>query len=322
MSTLINSVKFLIINEKIIPQRIDNYLFTKFKKIPKSMIYRILRTGQIRVNKKRILPKYKLQNKDVIRIPPIICNNIDININKKKISNNEIHQLSKIVLFEDDHLLVINKPSGIAVHGGSGIHTGIIEKFRLSRPCNKYLELVHRIDKSTSGILIIAKKRSSLHSLHQQLREKKIKKTYTALVHGNWPVHIKIVQLPLLKKNSSLSKDKNRVYVHKLGTLSETHFKIIKNYKFNTLINAYPITGKTHQIRVHTAHTGYPIVFDNCYGLKSLDYKIKNKMNFHAKQRLLLHAKNITFTHPQTKIKMNIEASLDKSFQQCLNLLQ
>ncbi|XRX42809.1 MAG: RluA family pseudouridine synthase [Buchnera aphidicola (Eriosoma harunire)] len=313
MSNIINNVQIIQITQCITPQRIDNYLFSKFKKTPKSIIYKILRTGQIKVNKKKVLPKYKIQEGDIIRIPPLQNRN---NNKKKEITNyNDKLKLKQKILFEDEHILVINKPSGIAVHGGSGIHLGIIEQLRILYYNYKYLELVHRIDKETSGVLLVAKKRTILNHLHQQFRDHKIKKIYIALIHGHWSNHNKTIKIPLLKKLNSIAINKKKVYVHQLGKISETQIKIIKYYKLTTLIYAIPITGRTHQIRVHTTHMGHPVVFDNRYGSKILDTKIDSH---NRQKRLLLHARSISFIHPFTKKQLCIKAPLDCSFEKYL----
>ncbi|CAL4043065.1 Ribosomal large subunit pseudouridine synthase C [Buchnera aphidicola (Tetraneura ulmi)] len=309
---------FLNVTEQMIPQRIDNFLISYMKLLSKNKIYKILRKGNVRVNKKRVLPKYKLKIGDKIRIPPIKKQYVNT-IKKKNIQKNTDKKLLKKILFEDDDLIIINKPSGIAVHGGSGISTGIIEKFRLLRPLCKNLELVHRLDKETSGLLIMSKKRFALNFLHEQIRNKKIKKKYIALVHGNWPNSTNIINFPLLKKKLNINKNKKKVCVHKLGKPSETHFFVKKRFKNNTtLVYIYPITGRTHQIRVHSAHLNSPIVFDNRYGSKTLDRKIKKTNGpFH----LLLHAKEIQFIHPKNKKKIILSAPLDKKFKNYLEYL-
>ncbi|AWH90446.1 23S rRNA pseudouridine(955/2504/2580) synthase RluC [Buchnera aphidicola (Melanaphis sacchari)] len=306
-------ISIIYINEDMINQRIDNFLKKKFKNVPKSMIYRIIRTGKIRINKKRIKPDYKLKNGDQLKIPPIKIkcrknNNISIQNSEKKLLNN--------ILYEDNYLLIINKPSGIAVHGGSGINHGIIESFRKLRPLEKYLELVHRIDKETSGILMLAKKRMALISLHEQIRDRKIKKEYIALVHGLWPENLKKISQPLLKKK--LNNTQKKVLVHASGKFSETHFRIKKKYSLTTLLTAIPITGRTHQIRAHTLYAGHPILFDKRYGNHNLDLKIKHKNKL---SRLLLHANSINFIHPKNGKNINIKAPLDLNLEKYLNAL-
>lgn len=303
----------IYINKNMVNQRLDNFIKKKLKHVPKSMIYRIIRTGRIRINKKRIKPYYKLKFGDIIRIPPIKISNIKNNI-FLPLKTSEI--LLKSIIYEDSHLLIINKPSGIAVHGGSGLSFGIIESFRKLRPSEKFLELVHRIDRETSGILILAKKRLSLVSLHQQLREKKIKKKYIALVHGIWPSERKKISEPLLKNR--FQNTPKKVLINSDGKFSETFFKIKKYYSSSTLLLITPKTGRTHQIRVHTAHIGHPIFFDKRYGRNDLDANVKNKVNIN---RLLLHSFKMNFIHPKNNNKISITAPLEKKFKDYLNTM-
>lgn len=319
MKKKILNVQTVSVTEAIEKQRIDNFLIKKLKTIPKSMIYRIIRTGKVKINKKKIKPKYKLAIGDQITIPSI--NITEKGIKKNTVTNiishtKQIENIFKNILYEDEHLIIINKPSGIAVHGGSGINFGIIEILRKLKPENYFLELVHRLDRDTSGILILAKKRSTLRNLHQQLREKKIKKIYITLVHGQWPKNKNSVTVPLLK--TKLFNQKNVVQISEKGKQSETQFFIKHQYINHTLLLATPITGRTHQIRVHTAHTGHPIVFDSRYGKKNLDLKLKNK---NLKNRLLLHSHKVSFIHPYYKHNITILAPLEKQFKKYLDLL-
>lgn len=313
MTYKILSASIIYINEDMINQRIDNFLKKKFKNIPKSMIYRIIRTGKIRINKKRIKPNYKLKIGDHLKVP-----SIKILIEEKKYFhvNNYKKNLLNNILYEDNYLLIINKPSGIAVHGGSGINFGIIEYFRNIRPLEKFLELVHRIDRETSGILILAKKRTSLISMHKQIREKKIKKEYIALVHGLWPYSLKKISEPLLKVN--LKNKQKKMLINNNGKISETCFQIKKQYSFATLLSIFPKTGRTHQIRAHVSHAGYPILFDKRYGDSNLDKRIKQKM---SSNRLLLHAVSIDFIHPNNGNILHIEAPLDMNIRNFLQTL-
>ncbi|CAL4323581.1 Ribosomal large subunit pseudouridine synthase C [Buchnera aphidicola (Protaphis terricola)] len=307
------STSIIYINENMINQRIDNFLKKKFNNIPKSMIYRIIRIGQVRINKKRIKPNYKLKIGDYIKIPPI-----KIAFKEKKnfhIKNNQKKKLNNI-LYEDNYLLIINKPSGLAVHGGSGLNFGIIEYFRKIRPLEKCLDLVHRIDRDTSGILILAKKRSSLISMHEQIRNNKIKKEYIALVHGLWPYTLKKVSKPLLQIN--LKNKQKKMFIHKTGKPSLTYFKIKKQYTTTTLLSIFPKTGRTHQIRAHTCYSGHPILFDKLYGDTNLDKIVKNKINFN---RLFLHANSIKFIHPKYGNILHIKAPLDLKIKNFLNIL-
>ncbi|AAO27040.1 ribosomal large subunit pseudouridine synthase D [Buchnera aphidicola str. Bp (Baizongia pistaciae)] len=314
MTNQFSSTHFLNITENSEKQRIDNFLRKTFKRLPFNLICKIIRTGQIRINKKRINQNYKLKLGDSVRIPPIT---IQSDSNKKIKLNTRLSIIfNNMILYEDNYFLILNKPSGMSVHSGSGINYGMIENLRILRPYNRYLDLVHRLDRDTSGVLIIAKKRSILRNLHEQLREKKIKKKYVALVHGVWPDILKSISKPLLKTSSR--KNKNIVKIDPKGKESITHFNIKKKYTKNTLISITPITGRTHQIRVHLLHLNYPIVLDAKYGIKKLDYFIKNKFNIN---RLLLHAESINFFHPKRKKNILITAPLDYVFKTVLKNL-
>ena len=264
----------------------------------------------MRVNKKRVKPEYKLNTGDEIRIPPIrIAEKAAPEISSKL---NKVAELETTIIYEDDVILAINKPSGIAVHGGSGLSFGVIEGLRALRPEAKFLELVHRIDRETSGILLIAKKRSALKSLHEQLRLKQMQKSYLALVKGNWPSECKVIQAPLLK--NVLKSGERVVKVDKEGKPSETRFKVEERFNFATLIKASPVTGRTHQIRVHTQYANHPIAFDDRYGDSQFDALLmKTKLN-----RLFLHAAKVKFIHPKTMQEMQLVAPLDKILQACL----
>ena len=308
------NVQFLTISDDEAGQRIDNYLLNKLKGLPKSLIYRIVRKGEVRINKGRIKPEYKLQAGDILRIPPV-------RISKKEqpqISNklNKVNQLENQIIFEDDYLLAINKPSGIAVHGGSGLSFGVIEALRALRPEARFLELVHRLDRDTSGILLIAKKRSVLRHLHEQLRIKTIQKDYLALVRGQWQSHCKVVQAPLLK--NELSSGERIVRVSEQGKPSETLFSIEERYIAATLIKASPITGRTHQIRVHTQYAGHPIALDDKYG----DAEFDRQMRELGLDRLFLHAFSLCFEHPKTGETLRLNAPLDGKMKNILQKLR
>lgn len=294
-------VQFVEIDEDHATQRVDNYLIAKLKGVPKSMIYRILRKGEVRINKKRIKPDYKLCDGDVLRIPPIRVSEKE----PQNIKLNKISSLEDSILYEDDRLIVFNKPSGIAVHGGSGLSFGVIEGLRALRPQSKFLELVHRIDRDTSGCLLVAKKRSALRSLHEQLRNKQVDKRYHALVYGLWPDSRFKVVAPLEK--NTLKSGERLVSVSMSGKPSETRFRILEKFSRSTLIEASPITGRTHQIRVHCLHAGHPIAQDTKYGDSVFDAQLK-KIGFN---RLFLHAHSISFIHPSTEKKMKFIAPYD-----------
>ncbi len=308
------SVKLVTIAADEAGQRIDNFLRNQLKGVPKSMIYRIVRKGEVRVNKKRIKPEYKLQSGDEVRIPPVrIAERDEAPVSAKL---DKVAALNDSIIFEDDYLLVLNKPSGTAVHGGSGLSFGVIEGLRALRPEARFLELVHRLDRETSGVLLVAKKRSALRALHEQLRMKGMQKDYLALVRGQWQSHCKVVQAPLLK--NILQSGERIVRVNAEGKPSETRFKVEERFENATLVKASPVTGRTHQIRVHTLHAGHPIAFDDRYGDREFDSELKGT----GLDRLFLHAAALRFEHPNTGETMRVEAPLDKKLRHCLDVLR
>ncbi len=313
MSEIRTQVQFVNIDEDIAGQRIDNFLRNKLKDIPKSVVYRILRKGEVRVNKKRIKPEYKLQPGDVIRIPPVTLPQSDTPQEPLSTKLQKVSELEQCILFEDDALLVLNKPSGTAVHGGSGLKFGAIEALRALRPQARFLELVHRIDRDTSGILLIAKKRSALRHLQAQFREKSVQKYYYALVMGRWEATCRKINAPLLKNEVN-----SIVRVNPQGKASETRFKVIEVFSQATLIQASPVTGRTHQIRVHTQYAGHPIAWDDRYGDPRFDaYTGKLGLN-----RLFLHAAQIRFIHPTSGEKMEIVAPMENKLEGVLAKLR
>jgi 23S rRNA pseudouridine955/2504/2580 synthase len=303
-------VQIVEIEDDFIGQRIDNFLIARLKGVPKSVIYRVLRKGEVRVNKKRIKPEYKLQQADTVRIPPftIAAEGEPISVKLSLVKNLEQH-----ILFEDNDLIVLNKPTGMAVHGGSGLKFGVIEALRALRPLAKHLELVHRLDRDTSGCLLIAKKRSVLTHLHAQLRDKTVEKKYWALVAGDWDNKVRKVT-DALRKNT-LQSGERVVRVDEVnGKPSETRFRILQRYQEGTLVEAFPVTGRTHQIRVHTACKGHPIACDDKYG----DNDFTGQMQKIGLNRLFLHAKILSFIHPNTQTTLRIEAPLDNALEQAL----
>jgi 23S rRNA pseudouridine955/2504/2580 synthase len=296
-------------------QRLDNYLLRWAKGVPKSHIYRIIRSGEVRINKKRALPSSRLVEGDVVRLPPTRL------AEPKKldqvISEGQAKTLATDIpiLFEDDCLLVINKPSGLAVHGGSGVQLGAIELFRKARPENPFLELAHRLDRDTSGILIMAKKRSALLEMHRQIREGLTDKRYRLITHGAMDAitGTKQLKFPLLKY--LLENGERRVRVDPKGQASHTNIRVTELLQGDgasfTLVEAQLKTGRTHQIRVHLQKIGHPILGDDKYGLESGDKKLKVK-------QLFLHAHLAVFSHPKTLEKMRIEADLPKRFHDFL----
>ncbi|UJF19911.1 23S rRNA pseudouridine(955/2504/2580) synthase RluC [Vibrio sp. SS-MA-C1-2] len=307
-----SAVQFVEVSDDFEGQRVDNFLRARLKNIPKSLIYRILRKGEVRVNKKRIKPEYKLQPGDVVRVPPMrIPDTVETELPSTKLD--KVSELESCVIYEDEHLLILNKPSGTAVHGGSGLKFGVIEAMRALRPQAHYLELVHRIDRDTSGILLIAKKRSALRRLQETFRNKTVQKYYYALVAGHWDPKDRRVNAPLLKNEIN-----SIVRVNPNGKESETRYKIIENFEHATLVEASPITGRTHQIRVHCQYKGHPIAWDDRYGDPRFDaYTKKTGMT-----RLFLHAHSIRFTHPSTEEVMTIEAPMEATLLRCIDKLR
>jgi 23S rRNA pseudouridine955/2504/2580 synthase len=293
-------------------QRIDNYLRSKLKGVPKSLIYRLLRTGAIRVNKKRVKPLYRLQAQDEVRLPPVRFSQP-----APMAALHKVKALSGYLLYEDEALLVINKPSGMAVHGGSGVNIAVIEGLRALRTDLAYLELVHRLDRETSGLLLIAKKRSVLRALHQQLRDQQVKKCYWALVHGKWPIDCTRITAPLLK--TVLPTGERLIQIHPQGKPAETHFTVIEQFHRATLLQVKPITGRTHQIRVHTQSVGHPIVFDARYGHRQWDAPFSAQESL---GRLFLHAASLCFTHPQSGQRLILEAPLEAALERMLQQLR
>lgn len=304
-------VKFVTVDEDYAGQRIDNFLKLHLKGVPKSMLYRILRKGEVRVNKKRVKPEYKIQANDLVRVPPVRVSDESAPVNPKL---TKVAQLENCIIHEDERIMVINKPSGIAVHGGSGLSFGLIEGLRALRPEQKFLELVHRIDRETSGILLVAKKRSALRHLHEQLREKKMQKRYHALVCGAWPDNRFKVKAPLQK--NVLKSGERIVNVDPNGKDSETRYRVLEQYSCKegqsitelTLVEAAPITGRTHQIRVHSLHAGHAILGDPKYAT-DVSQALTHQVGL---QRLFLHAAAISFIHPGSGEQVMFKAKYDK----------
>lgn len=309
-TSAVAAVQFHQITVEEAGQRIDNFLFRVFKGVPKSHVYRIIRSGEVRVNKGRIDQTYRLKEGDLIRIPPL-------KVSEK--TGKAIPARTFDVLYEDDCLLVINKPAGVAVHGGSGVSFGVIEQLRASAPKTKFLELVHRLDKETSGILVLAKKRSALVKLHEQVRAGSIDKRYQALVQGDWKNQRQHVRAPLLKYHTA--DGERRVRVDPDGLASHTVFNVLEHYPGFTLLEAELKTGRTHQIRVHLASSGHVIAGDDKYGDFDWNRRLQKAGNGGLK-RMFLHAYRITFTHPETGRSVTVEAPLPKECIAYLKSLQ
>lgn len=305
-------VRLITISDEEVDQRIDNFLLRICKGVPKSHIYRVLRSGEVRVNKGRIDQTYRLKEGDVVRIPPI-------RVAEKSAAS--VPGAEFTILLEDTHLLVIDKPAGVAVHGGSGVSYGVIEQLRAARPQAKFLELVHRLDRDTSGILLLAKKRSALTNLHEQIREGSIDKRYLALVHGEWQNARQHVKLPLFKYNTP--DGERRVRVQSDGLPSHTVFSLMRRYGDFALLEAELKTGRTHQIRVHLASSGFPIVGDDKYGDFGLNRTLQKADGARvALKRMFLHAHQITFLHPESGLPVTLNATLAAECGQFLKSLE
>jgi len=294
-------VTFVTVDEGSEGQRIDNFLITHLKGVPKTLVYRILRKGEVRVNKGRAKPDQRIQVGDIIRIPPLRLPTRD---EPPKAGNRFLEDLEARILYEDKELLVINKPAGLAVHGGSGVKLGLIEALRQLRTKEKLLELVHRLDRDTSGCIVVAKKRTALLSLHEALRVGTVDKRYTALVFGRWPLKLRDIQAPLQK--NQVASGERFVKVSDAGKPARTGFTVLQNYVGYTLVEAKPFTGRTHQIRVHARHAGYSLVGDDKYSEREAN-QLAAKQGFH---RLCLHASRITFVSPGSGERITVEAPL------------
>ena len=310
----------LTVDEASDGQRIDNFLAKTLKGVPKSHIYRILRSGEVRVNKGRIDASYKLVLNDVVRVPPIRVATSEKEVTKVAATS----ILESTIIFEDDAMLVIDKPAGFAVHGGSGISRGVIEQLRMERPKAKFLELVHRLDRETSGVLMLAKKRTALVALHEMIRNNQTDKRYLMLVAGEWTDKKKRVALDLQKYVlpngerrvnvvTDKSKDKYNEAQH-----SETIFYLKQSFVGYSLLEAQLVTGRTHQLRVQLAHLGYPILGDDKYG----DFALNKTLAKQGLKRMFLHSAETKLKHPLSIEKMQLLAPLPAELTKFMNKLQ
>lgn len=307
------TVRFVEVAQEFAGQRIDNFLLRRLKGVPKSYIYRILRKGEVRVNKGRVKAVYKLQAGDSIRIPPV---RMEQRESAPRLSEQLRASLEKAVIYEDERLLVLNKPSGMAVHGGSGVSVGIIEALRESRPEQRQLELVHRLDRDTSGCLMISKRRSALRRLHELMRENRVDKRYLALLAGRWRKGVQTVDMPLRK--NTLQGGERVVRVDAEGKPAKTRFKRLQRYKEATLVEAELITGRTHQIRVHSAWLGTPVLGDGKYG----DDEANRRMREIGLRRLFLHAHRLSFPWSDEMRDLIVEAPLPEALESLLDRLK
>lgn len=296
---LFGNVSFIQVSADQAGQRIDNFLSSRLKGVPKSRIYRLLRKGEVRVNKKRIKPEYRVAAEDMVRIPPVRTAQPP----KLPVAGAGLrHVLATSVIYENDDVLVVDKPAGLAVHGGSGINLGLIEALRQMRPDQKYLELVHRIDRDTSGCLLVAKKRSALRALQTQFREGRIDKHYRALVRGSWPRKLTHIEAPLTK--NTLPSGEWLVRVDKVGKPASTLVTLLEAYAGASLLDVCLETGRTHQIRVHCQSVGHPLAGDSKYG----DEAFNGSMRALGLQRMFLHAVEVVFALPGRADKISVRA--------------
>ncbi len=282
------------IGEESAAQRIDNFLLRRLKGVPKSHVYRVLRSGEVRVNSGRVGPEYRLRLGDRVRLPPM----------RLAAKPQAAKPAEFPVVFEDGALLVVDKPAGVAVHGGSGVSFGVIESLRAARPQAKVLELAHRLDRDTSGLLVVCKKRSALVEMHRKLREGEVEKTYTAIVKGTPAREAFEIREPLHKHVGASGE--RRVSVAEGGRAAVTKVKVLKGTSQFSVLEVRLLTGRTHQIRVHLAHAGHPILGDDKYG----DFELNRRLAKQGVRRLFLHARRLGFSHPVTGERLGLEAPL------------
>ena len=308
-------VQFIEVTSEDEGQRLDNFLMRHLRKAPRTLIYRIVRKGEVRINKGRAKPNTRLATGDIVRVPPVKLPE-KVEVKSSDIPAAELKRIDDNILYEDKDLMVINKPSGVAVHGGGGIHFGLIEVVRVLRPLAKRLELVHRIDRDTSGCLLVAKKASVLKHLHQQMRDNQFDKRYLAIVMGQWPKHKHKIDLPLRKDH--LPDGGWHVKVAKDGKQAVSFFKVEQSLKGADVVSVKLKTGRTHQIRVHALSQGCPLMGDDRYG----DRTVNKKYRPMGMKRLALHAQFLGFTHPVTEENMLIEAPLWHDFKRLIETLR
>ncbi|HEY0855900.1 MAG TPA: RluA family pseudouridine synthase [Albitalea sp.] len=296
-------------------QRLDNFLLKLLKGVPKTHVYRVIRSGEVRVNKGRASADTRLALGDEVRVPPVRMadRSADVPPPAREFP----------VIYEDDCLIAVNKPAGVAVHGGSGVSFGVIEQLRQARPAARFLELVHRLDKETSGLLLVAKKRSALTALQDQFRSRETGKTYAALVIGAWPASRKVIDVALHKFLTHEGERRVRTVDedHSDGRRSITLVRVARQFAGFTLLDVTIKTGRTHQIRVHLAHEGHPIVGDEKYGDFALNKALARgeALKGHRFDRMFLHARRLSFQHPATGEAVEFEAPLPA---ECLSLLE
>jgi len=295
------AVHWVEVHEDDAGQRIDNFLIARLKGVPKSHVYRILRSGEVRINSKRVEASQRVAAGDRIRIPPVRTAQRDEAL--------PAPHFKLPILVEDDALLAIDKPAGLAVHGGSGVAHGVIESLRAMRPEARFLELVHRLDRETSGVLLVAKKRSALTALHEAMRTREMDKRYLVAVAGRFRNELQRVRLALSKRTTA--EGEKRVSVSEGGQESETVFRRIARGAEFSLLEAELLTGRTHQIRVHLAHLKHPVLGDDKYG----DFELNKRLRKEGLKRMFLHARSLAFAHPLSGEPMRVEAPLPRDLE-------
>ncbi|HTH79434.1 MAG TPA: RluA family pseudouridine synthase [Ramlibacter sp.] len=303
-------VNWLEVGEESAGQRLDNFLIRELKGVPKTHVYRIIRSGEVRVNKGRASADTRVEIGDVIRVPPV---RVSAAADKPRAAPARDFP----VLFEDEHLIAIDKPAGVAVHGGSGVSFGVIEQLRQARPAAKMLELVHRLDRETSGILLIAKKRSALTKLQDQFRDRETGKTYLALVNGAWPANKKVIDLPLHKYLQADGERRVKVVAKDDpdGMRAISLVKVSRKVGNFTLVEVTIKTGRTHQIRVHLAASGHSIAGDDKYG----DFELNKALQKHGLKRMFLHAWRLQFNHPASGERVELIAPLPPELERFIH---
>nr|WP_315227600.1 RluA family pseudouridine synthase [uncultured Limnohabitans sp.] len=313
------SVKTLIVDEDSAGQRLDNFLMRHLKGVPKTHVYRIIRSGEVRVNKGRASAEQRVETGDLVRLPPV---RISAQVQAKADAPAPAREFP--VLMEDEAMMAIDKPAGVAVHGGSGVSFGVIEQLRRARPASTNLELVHRLDRETSGVLLVAKKRSALKHLQDQFRDRETGKTYMALVLGLWPSNKKVIDLPLMKYtvDTGVGEGERRVKVvgkdDPNGMRSITLVRVARTVGPFTLLEVTIKTGRTHQIRVHLASQGHPIAGDDKYG----EFEKNKQLQKMGLKRMFLHAWQLKFQHPQSGRLVSLQAPLPPELQNFVDSVQ
>lgn len=305
----------MTVGEESAGQRLDNFLIRQLKGVPKTHVYRIIRSGEVRVNKGRAAADTRVESGDLVRLPPL---RLPARIEEKAARPAPAREFP--VVFEDEHVLAVDKPAGVAVHGGSGVSFGVIEQLRQARPAARFLELVHRLDRETSGILLVAKRRPALTALQDQFRERETGKTYLALVEGEWPPNRKVVDLPLHKYLLADGERRVRVVAKDdpEGMRAVTLVKVAQKLPGFSLLEVTIKTGRTHQIRVHLASQAHPIAGDDKYG----DFERNKALQKQGLRRMFLHAWRLQFNHPATGERIELLSPLPADLRKFVDHVQ